>query len=112
MAGVRECLSKCVLRLSEAVHVLVRIDDRVLPVQPRGGSLNAAGFAVFHHLFEHGELVWRQEILGERLPPTFELLRFVCHKNQFGRRGRCLAEIDWMIKRRRLLASIGVAERS
>jgi|RhiMetdeSRZDD1v2_1073273.scaffolds.fasta_scaffold771954_2 hypothetical protein len=58
----------------EPIHVLIRIDDCVLPIQPRRRRFDTFGFFVLHHFFKYGELVRRQTVMRERLPPTLELI--------------------------------------
>ena len=61
---------------SKAIHMLLRIDDRILPVQPGGRSFNAVGLPILYHLLEHGELIVCQTLISECLPPALELRLF------------------------------------
>src|SRR5437870_785626 len=91
--------------------MLLRVDDRILPVEPRCCSFDGIGFTIFDHLLEYSQLIRCQAVVCERLAPTLEL-RFVCHSDPFGRRGRCLAEMDLITKRRRRILKNCARERS
>jgi hypothetical protein len=62
----------------EAIHVLLRIDDGVLPIQPCRCSFDALGLTIFDHLLENGELIFGQTVFRQCLPPAFEFV-FICH---------------------------------
>jgi hypothetical protein len=57
----------------EAVHMLVRIDNRILPVQSGRRCLDCVGLAVFHHSLEYFHLFGRQLSLGKGLAPAFDM---------------------------------------
>ncbi len=57
---------------SEPIHMLVRLNDGVLPIQPGGRGFDALGLAVFDHFLQHRELIASQTIRRESLSPTRE----------------------------------------